>query len=122
MASNDRRPLNCGGANGVESSEMKNKTERVVKPGSINDKKLGPTLSVGAVRLCVVRDLVTHAWLQRELSPVFEFGMKLPFRTKKDMALDTPMVGKVSRRILNHANSNCTCLLYNLTLPTNSLV
>jgi hypothetical protein len=44
--------------------------------GSINDEKLGSTLGVGAVGLCVVRDLVPHAWLQRELSPVFELGVK----------------------------------------------
>ena len=76
--------------------------------GSIDDEKLCATLGVGAVGLCVVRDLVAHAWLQRELSSVVEFGMKFTFRTKKDMALNTPMIGKVPRRILNHANSNST--------------
>ena len=37
--------------------------------------------------------------------------MKFTFRTKQDMALYTPMIRTIARRIVNHANSNGTEVL-----------
>jgi len=42
-------------------------------------KSLAPRSVEERLRFCVVCDLVAHAWFQRELSPVFELGVKLTF-------------------------------------------
>src|SRR4030095_129749 len=63
------------------------------------------------MRFCIIRDLITHTVLERKAAPVFEVGVKFPVHTKNDVTFDTPMIGKVTRRVLNHAHTNASEVL-----------
>lgn len=54
--------------------------------------------------LRMVRDLIAHAGFQGELSSVLKFGDQLSFQAKQDVAFRAPMVGKITCRVLDHAN------------------
>lgn len=54
----------------------------------------------------MIRNLVTHTGTQRIDSSVLKFGLKLSFDAQQNMPFDTPMIGEVVRRVLNHADSN----------------
>ena len=58
------------------------------------------------MRLRVVGDLIAHSRLEREGSAICQFGIELSFRAQKDMALHAPVIRKVSRRVLDHSNSD----------------
>jgi hypothetical protein len=57
-------------------------------------------LGVGAVRFCVVCDLVAHARRERERSPVFEFGVKFTFRDVPKGMSDICTNGSFRRKCL----------------------
>ena len=77
---------------------------------SIDDEKLRPKLRVGAVRFCVVCDLVAHARLERELAPIFKLGVKFTFGAQKYVTLDTPVICEVAGRVLDHADTDVSKL------------
>ena len=54
----------------------------------------------------MIRHLVTHTGTQCIDRSVLKFGLKLSFDAQQNMPFDTPMIGKVVRRVLNHADSN----------------
>ena len=56
----------------------------------------------------MIRHLVTHTGTQCIDRSVLKFGLKLSFDAQQNMPFDTPMIGKVVRRVLNHADSNGT--------------
>ena len=75
-------------------------------PLSVDYEQLGPNFCIGAMRFRVVRNLIAHARLQRELAAVFEFSVQFALGTQEDVALDTPVIGQIARRVLNHANAD----------------
>jgi len=75
-------------------------------PFSVNDEQLCPNLCIGAMRFRVVRNLIAHARLQREFAAVFEFSVQFALGTQEDVALDTPMISQIARRVLNHSNAD----------------
>lgn len=62
------------------------------------------------MRLGIVRDLIAHARAEREGASVSEFRVQLTAQAKQDVALGTPMVGDISRRVLHHAHPYITKL------------
>lgn len=54
----------------------------------------------------VVGDLITHAGFQNELPSVLKLSMQFAFEAQQDVAFFTPVVGEITRRVLNHANAN----------------
>ena len=65
-------------------------------PLSVDYEQLGPNFCIGAMRFRVVRNLIAHARLQRELAAVFEFSVQFALGTQEDVALDTPVIGKIT--------------------------
>jgi len=63
------------------------------------------------MRFCIVSYLVACAWSEDECPSVGKLGMKFAFQAQQNVTLGAPMIGKVARAILNHANSNITKLL-----------
>ena len=56
----------------------------------------------------MIRHLVTHTGTQCIDTSVLKFGLKLSLDAQQNMPFGTPMIGKVVRRVLNHADSNGT--------------
>ncbi len=79
---------------------------------SIDDEKLGPKLCVGAVRFCVVRNLITHARLERERAPILKRSVKLTFGAQEYVTLDAPVIREVAGRVLDHANTDFCISIY----------
>jgi hypothetical protein len=71
---------------------------------SIHDEKLCANSRVRTVRLCAVGHLVTDPGPQYELSAIRKLRVELALDAKKDMTLCAPVVGEVTRRILDHAH------------------
>src|SRR5437867_10109079 len=72
---------------------------------SIDNKELGARPCVRAVRLRVIRDLITHPRRERKSAPVGELGVQLAFQAKQDMAFAAPMIGTVSWRVFHHTHA-----------------
>src|SRR6185436_2422278 len=73
---------------------------------SIDDKKLGPHLRVGAVGLCIVCDLVARAGLEREPAPILKLRVQFTLGAKEDVPLDAPVIRQVAGRVLDHADAD----------------
>jgi len=58
------------------------------------------------MRLGIVGDLITHAWFENKLTAVPKLGLKFAPKAKKNMPFSAPVIGQVSRRILNHADAD----------------
>lgn len=56
----------------------------------------------------MIRHLVTYTGTQCIDTSVLKFGLKLSFDAQQNMPFDTPMIGEVVCRVLNHADSNGT--------------
>jgi hypothetical protein len=54
----------------------------------------------------VVTDLICHAWLEDEVATILKFGSEFSVNAEKHMAFDTPVVGQITRRVLNHPNTD----------------
>jgi hypothetical protein len=59
----------------------------------------------------IVRDLVAHAWFEREPATVFQFSVELALDAKEYVAFDTPMIRPIARRVFNHANAHAAEVL-----------
>jgi len=71
---------------------------------SINNEKLGTGISARAMWFGIVSDLIAGPGPKNENASVFKFSAKLTFDTQKDMAFDTPVIGQVARRVLDHSD------------------
>ena len=56
------------------------------------------------MRLGGIRNLVAHAGHESEFPAVFEFGVKLTFKTHQNVSLAAPVVRQIARGIFDHAN------------------
>ncbi|MNY59011.1 hypothetical protein D3C86_1954120 [compost metagenome] len=63
------------------------------------------------MRLCLVGNLIAHAGFQHEHPPVGEFRRHLAFKAQKDMTLFAPVVGQITRRVLDHPHPNAAEML-----------
>ena len=69
------------------------------------------------MRFGVVGDLVTHAGFQGECPAILKFCLQFALQTKQDMAFVAPVIGKIARRVFDHANADVA----ELTRPPESL-
>lgn len=56
------------------------------------------------MRLRVVRHLIAHARRQAKRSAIRQPGFEFPGDTEQNMTLVTPVIGLISRRVLNQAH------------------
>ena len=85
-----------------------NKGQHYTSPSGllVDNEKFCPNRRGGAVSFGIVCDLVAHACRKNELSAIRQFGMQFAFEAKQDMAFDTPMIGEITGRVLNQANTD----------------
>src|SRR5512135_1145552 len=58
------------------------------------------------MRFRIVRNLVTHARPKCEDTAVLELRVKLAVDAEQNMALDAPVIRRVTSRVLDHAYAN----------------
>jgi len=73
---------------------------------SVDNKKLCSNLSEGAMRPSIVGDLIAHAWFENEHPTVLELSVQLTLETQKNVSFHAPVVCQVTRRILDHPDSD----------------
>ncbi len=82
--------------------------ERIVhlRIPSVYDEESGTLRSMRTVRVGSIGHLVAHARLERERAAVLEIGVQFAVDAKKDVALLAPMVGDVTRRVVDHPHAD----------------
>ena len=55
---------------------------------------------------CVIGDLVTHPGLEHKGPSIRQLGMQLAFEAEQNMSFDAPVIGQITRRVLDHAYTN----------------
>src|SRR5690242_4044928 len=78
---------------------------------SIHDEQLRADGRSRAVRLRIIRNLVAHSGPECEAAPVLQLGLQLTCDTQEHVSLRAPVVGKVTRRVLDHPYPDGTELL-----------
>src|SRR5262249_23679735 len=73
---------------------------------SVHDEKFGAVLGARTMRHVAVGHLVALAGLQHHGAPVSQLGVQFTFHHQQDMALLAPGVGKVARRVFDHAHAD----------------
>lgn len=58
------------------------------------------------MRLGAVGDLVAHARRKDEAAPIRKLGVQFAFQAQQDMALAAPVVGQITRGVLDHAHAD----------------
>jgi hypothetical protein len=58
------------------------------------------------MRLIVVGDLIAHAGPEAKRAAISQFGVQLAFEAQEDMPFHAPVIGQVSRGVLNHAHTD----------------
>ena len=54
------------------------------------------------MELRIVADLIARTWFKYKVASVFQLGMKLAVETEQYMPLRAPMIGQISRTVLDH--------------------
>src|SRR5690242_12371314 len=75
---------------------------------SVDDIQLRPGARGGTVRFGVVRHVVAHARAQREAAAIREPRFELAFEAQQEVPLRAPVIGRVSRGVLEHAHAHVT--------------
>ena len=58
------------------------------------------------MRLGAVGDLVAHARRKDEAAPIRKLGVQFAFQAQQDMALAAPVVGQITRGLLDRAHAD----------------
>ncbi len=78
---------------------------------SVDDEQPRTHLGAGTVRLSVIGNLIAHARPQREAATIFELRVQRAFDTQKNVPFRAPVIRRVTRRVLDHSNSNAAKML-----------
>lgn len=71
----------------------------------VDDEQPGADSTRRAVRLRMVRNLITDSGCEDEGPTVGQQGFQLPVQAQENVPLFTPMIRNISRRVFHHANA-----------------
>ncbi len=78
---------------------------------SVHHKQRGALVRVRAVRWIAVADLITLVGTQREAAAILELDFERAREAEEHMPFGAPVVGTVSRRVLENTHSNIAEIL-----------
>lgn len=77
----------------------------------IDDEKLCANVREGSVRFGIICDLIACSRPEDECAAVCEFGVELAFGAQEYVALNTPVIGEIAGRVLDHTHPDIAEIL-----------